>query len=163
MALASIKAGAITIIVYGVKHASYREDQQRIVTVTSFKKSCLAAIVNVIYKTVRTKHEPITTIHDVTKTQTIEHHSAKVSRCAQLALNSLIPTTPRSVKALTLINTERSEKLHDDKVRLQLLSAFLTDCIFEVGQLTTAGEVKSLTFLFFMSSTISLPNIQWVG
>jgi glyceraldehyde 3-phosphate dehydrogenase len=52
------------------------------------------------------RHGSITTIHDVTNTQTIVDRPAKDLRRARSALNSLIPTTTGSATAITLIYPE---------------------------------------------------------
>ena len=52
------------------------------------------------------KHGSMTTIHDVTNTQTIVDRPAKDMRRARSALNSLIPTTTGSATAITQIFPE---------------------------------------------------------
>ena len=86
----------------------------------------------------------ITTIHDVTNTQTIVDRPAKDLRRARSALNSLIPTTTGSASAITLIYPELTGKLNGHAVRVPLLNASLTDCVFELERETTAEEVNAL-------------------
>ncbi len=75
----------------------------------------------------------ITTIHDVTNTQTLVDLAHKDLRRARSALMSLIPTTTGSATAIGLIYPELKGKLNGMAVRVPLLNASLTDCVFEVA------------------------------
>lgn len=90
------------------------------------------------------RHGSITTIHDVTNTQTIVDRPAKDMRRARSALMNLIPTTTGSATAITLIYPELKGRLNGHAVRVPLLNASLTDCVFEVERETTAEEVNAL-------------------
>ncbi|MEO0820671.1 MAG: glyceraldehyde-3-phosphate dehydrogenase, partial [Pseudomonadota bacterium] len=85
-----------------------------------------------------------TTIHDVTNTQTMVDRPAKDLRRARSALNSLIPTTTGSATAITLIYPELKGRLNGHAVRVPLLNASLTDCVFEMTRPTTVEEVNGL-------------------
>ena len=80
----------------------------------------------------------------MTNTQTIVDRPAKDLRRARSALNSLIPTTTGSATAITLIYPELTGRLNGHAVRVPLLNASLTDCVFEVERATTAEEVNAL-------------------
>jgi glyceraldehyde 3-phosphate dehydrogenase len=141
---APVKDGDAANIVYGVNHDSYEPDRHRIVTAASCTTNCLAPVVKVIHETLKIRHGSITTIHDVTNTQTIVDRPAKDLRRARSALNSLIPTTTGSATAITLIYPELTGRLNGHAVRVPLLNASLTDCVFEVERATTAEEVNAL-------------------
>ena len=141
---APVKDGDAANIVYGVNHDTYEPDRHRIVTAASCTTNCLAPVVKVIHENLRIKHGSITTIHNVTNTQTIVDRPAKDLRRARSALNSLIPTTTGSATAITLIYPELSGRLNGHAVRVPLLNASLTDCVFEVERETTAEEVNAL-------------------
>tara|TARA_R110002073_G_scaffold15831_1_gene61729 strand:- start:65 stop:1063 length:999 start_codon:yes stop_codon:yes gene_type:complete len=141
---APVKDGEAANIVYGVNHDVYDPDHHRIVTAASCTTNCLAPVVKVIHENLRIKHGSITTIHDVTNTQTIVDRPAKDLRRARSALNSLIPTTTGSATAITLIYPELTGRLNGHAVRVPLLNASLTDCVFEVERDTTAQEVNAL-------------------
>jgi glyceraldehyde 3-phosphate dehydrogenase len=141
---APVKDGDAANIVYGVNHDIYKPDRHRIVTAASCTTNCLAPVVKVIHENLTIKHGSITTIHNVTNTQTIVDRPAKDLRRARSALNSLIPTTTGSATAITLIYPELSGRLNGHAVRVPLLNASLTDCVFEVEQETTAEEVNAL-------------------
>ena len=57
---------------------------------------------------------------------------------------SLIPTTTGSATAIGLIFPELQGKLDGLAVRVPLLNASLTDCVFEVARPTTVEEVNGL-------------------
>jgi len=141
---APVKDGDAANIVYGVNHDIYEPGRHRIVTAASCTTNCLAPVVKVIHENLRIKHGSITTIHNVTNTQTIVDRPAKDLRRARSALNSLIPTTTGSATAITLIYPELTGRLNGHAVRVPLLNASLTDCVFEVEQETTAEEVNAL-------------------
>jgi glyceraldehyde 3-phosphate dehydrogenase len=69
---------------------------------------------------------------------------AKDLRRARSALNSLIPTTTGSATAITMIYPELNGRLNGHAVRVALLNASLTDCVFEVERETTVEEVNAL-------------------
>ncbi|WP_299616547.1 ArsJ-associated glyceraldehyde-3-phosphate dehydrogenase [uncultured Tateyamaria sp.] len=141
---APVKDGDAANIVYGVNHDIYDAGSHRIVTAASCTTNCLAPVVKVIHENLGIKHGSITTIHDVTNTQTIVDRPAKDLRRARSALNSLIPTTTGSATAITLIYPELTGRLNGHAVRVPLLNASLTDCVFEVERETTAEEVNAL-------------------
>lgn len=141
---APVKDGDAANIVYGVNHDIYEADRHRIVTAASCTTNCLAPVVKVIHENLTIKHGSITTIHDVTNTQTIVDRPAKDLRRARSALNSLIPTTTGSATAITLIYPELTGRLNGHAVRVPLLNASLTDCVFEVSRETSAEEVNAL-------------------
>lgn len=141
---APVKDGDAANIVYGVNHDIYNADKHRIVTAASCTTNCLAPVVKVVHENLGIKHGSITTIHDVTNTQTIVDRPAKDLRRARSALNSLIPTTTGSATAITLIYPELTGRLNGHAVRVPLLNASLTDCVFEVERETSAEEVNAL-------------------
>lgn len=141
---APVKDGDVANIVYGVNHDIYDASKHSIVTAASCTTNCLAPVVKVIHDGLGIKHGSITTIHDVTNTQTIVDRPAKDMRRARSALNALIPTTTGSATAITLIYPELTGKLNGHAVRVPVLNASLTDCVFEVERATTVEEVNAL-------------------
>ena len=141
---APVKDGDVANVVFGVNQDIYEPDRHRIVTAASCTTNCLAPVVKIIHEALGIKHGSITTIHDVTNTQTIVDRPAKDLRRARSALNSLIPTTTGSATAITLIYPELSGRLNGHAVRVPLLNASLTDCVFEVEQPTTVNAVNAL-------------------
>ncbi|MEI4260659.1 ArsJ-associated glyceraldehyde-3-phosphate dehydrogenase [Roseovarius sp. D0-M9] len=141
---APVKDGGAANIVYGVNDGIYDAGTHRIVTAASCTTNCLAPVVKVVHEAIGIKHGSITTIHDVTNTQTIVDRPAKDLRRARSALNSMIPTTTGSATAITLIYPELKGRINGHAVRVPLLNASLTDCVFEMERATTAEEVNAL-------------------
>ena len=140
---APVKDGGALNLVYGVNHHLY-DGAQRLVTAASCTTNCLAPVVKVIHESLGIRHGSITTIHDVTNTQTIVDRPARDMRRARSALLNLIPTSTGSATAITLIYPELKGRLNGHAVRVPLLNASLTDCVFEVERPTTAAEVNAL-------------------
>jgi glyceraldehyde 3-phosphate dehydrogenase len=140
---APVKDGGALNLVYGVNHQLY-DGSQTLITAASCTTNCLAPVVKVIHEALGIRHGSITTIHDVTNTQTIVDRPAKDMRRARSALMNLIPTTTGSASAITLIYPELEGRLNGHAVRVPLLNASLTDCVFEVARSTTAAEVNAL-------------------
>jgi glyceraldehyde 3-phosphate dehydrogenase len=140
---APVKDGGALNLVYGVNHQLY-DGSQTLITAASCTTNCLAPVVKVIHEALGIRHGSITTIHDVTNTQTIVDRPAKDMRRARSALMNLIPTTTGSATAITLIYPELKGRLNGHAVRVPLLNASLTDCVFEVERPTTADEVNAL-------------------
>ena len=141
---APVKDGGALNIVYGVNHALFDPARHRIVTAASCTTNCLAPVVKVIHEGLGIRHGSITTIHDVTNTQTMVDRPAKDARRARSALNSLIPTTTGSATAIGLIYPELQGRLNGHAVRVPLLNASLTDAVFEVERATTVAEVNAM-------------------
>ena len=131
-------------LVYGVNHHLYEPDRHHLVTAASCTTNCLAPVVKVLHEEIGIEHGSITTIHDVTNTQTMVDRPAKDLRRARSALNSLIPTTTGSATAITLIYPELKGRLNGHAVRVPLLNASLTDCVFEMTRPTGVEEVNGL-------------------
>ena len=138
-----VKDGGALNLVYGVNHHLY-DGSQTLVTAASCTTNCLAPVVRVIHEALGIRHGSITTIHDVTNTQTLVDRPAKDMRRARSALLNLIPTTTGSATAITLIYPELKGRLNGHAVRVPLLNASLTDCVFEVERATMTEQVNAL-------------------
>jgi glyceraldehyde 3-phosphate dehydrogenase len=140
---APVKEGGALNLVYGVNHHLY-DGSQNLITAASCTTNCLAPVVKVIHEAIGIRHGSITTIHDVTNTQTIVDRPAKDMRRARSALLNLIPTTTGSATAITLIYPELKGRLNGHAVRVPLLNASITDCVLEVERKTSVEEVNAL-------------------
>src|SRR5579863_2011067 len=141
---APVKTKGALNIVMGVNDYLYHPDEHHIVTAASCTTNCLAPVVKVIHEGIGIRHGVITTIHDVTNTQVIVDLPHKDLRRARSALMSLIPTTTGSATAIGLIYPELLGKLNGVAIRVPLLNASLTDCVFEVERKTDIAEVNGL-------------------
>jgi len=144
VASAPIKQAPALNLVYGINHHLYDPASHHLVTAASCTTNCLAPVVKVLHEEIGIEHGSITTIHNVTNTQTIVDKPSKDPRRARSALNNLIPTTTGSATAITLIYPELKGRLNGHAVRVPLLNASLTDCVFEMKRTTTVEEVNCL-------------------
>ncbi|KFZ30151.1 glyceraldehyde-3-phosphate dehydrogenase [Pseudidiomarina salinarum] len=140
---APVKESGVPNIVLGVNESDFDPAQHQIVTAASCTTNCLAPVVKVINEKLGIKHGSMTTIHDVTNTQTILDAAHKDLRRARACGMSLIPTTTGSATAITAIFPELKGRLNGHAVRVPLANASLTDCVFEVKRETTVEEVNS--------------------
>lgn len=141
---APIKEDGVLNVVMGVNQHLYDKAQHAIITAASCTTNCLAPIVKVIHENLGIVHGSITTIHDLTNTQTILDAPHKDLRRARACGISLIPTTTGSATAITQIFPELKGKLNGHAIRVPLANASITDCVFEVARATTAAEVNQL-------------------
>ncbi|NEQ73613.1 MAG: ArsJ-associated glyceraldehyde-3-phosphate dehydrogenase [Okeania sp. SIO2C9] len=140
---APVKEEALNVVM-GVNDNLYEPEKHHLLTAASCTTNCLAPVVKVIHEGLGIKHGVITTIHDNTNTQVIVDAPHKDLRRARATSLSLIPTTTGSATAITLIYPELKGKLNGLAVRVPLLNASLTDCVFEVVRPTTVAEINSL-------------------
>lgn len=137
------EAGALNVVM-GVNHQLFDPVQHRIVTAASCTTNCLAPVVKVIHENLGIRHGSITTIHDLTNTQSILDTPHKDLRRARASGLSLIPTTTGSATAIAEIFPELRGRLNGHAIRVPLANASLTDCVFEVEQPTTVEAVNAL-------------------
>lgn len=137
-------AGAEALnIVYGINHQLYEPARHRLITAASCTTNCLAPIVKVIQENFGIKHGSITTLHDVTNTQVVVDGFKSDLRRARSCIQSLIPTSTGSAKAIGLIFPELQGKLNGHAVRVPLLNGSLTDAVFELNQSVSVEEVNA--------------------
>ncbi|WP_281212686.1 ArsJ-associated glyceraldehyde-3-phosphate dehydrogenase [Shewanella insulae] len=141
---APVKEEGVLNIVMGVNHQLYDKDKYPIVTAASCTTNCLAPVVKVLHEQIGIKHGSMTTIHDITNTQTILDAPHKDLRRARACGQSLIPTTTGSATAITHIFPELKGKLNGHAVRVPLANASITDCVFEMQRPVTEQEVNAL-------------------
>ncbi len=141
---APVKEKGALNVVMDVNQHLFDPSQHRIVTAASCTTNCLAPVVKVIHENLGIRHGSITTIHDLTNTQSILDTPHRDLRRARASGMSLIPTTTGSATAIAEIFPELRGKLNGHAVRVPLANASLTDCVFEVERETTAEEVNAL-------------------
>jgi glyceraldehyde 3-phosphate dehydrogenase len=136
-------AGAEALnVVYGVNHHRYDPNQHRLITAASCTTNCLAPVVKVVHESFGIRHGSITTLHAATNTQVLVDAFKSDLRRARSCLQSLIPTTTGSARAIGLIFPELEGKLNGHAVRVPLLNASLTDAVFELQRRVTVEEVN---------------------
>ena len=134
--------GALNIV-YGINDDEYDPQKNHLLTAASCTTNCLAPVVRVMHEKVGIEHGCMTTMHNITNTQTIVDKGHKDLRRARACGQSLIPTTTGSAKAITKIFPELTDKLNGHAVRVPLLNASLTDFVFEASRPVTAKEINS--------------------
>ncbi len=140
---APVKDGTLNIVM-GVNDHLYDPAQHRIVTAASCTTNCLAPIVDVIHRGISIRHGSITTVHDITNTQSVLDEYHKDPRRARACGLSLIPTSTGSATAIAEIFPELRGRLNGIAVRVPITNASLTDCVFEVERPVTVDEVNAL-------------------
>ena len=141
---APVKEEGVLNIVVGVNENLYDKTIYPIVTAASCTTNCLAPVVKVLHEKIGIKHGSMTTIHDITNTQTILDAPHADLRRARACGMSLIPTTTGSATAITHIFPELQGKLNGHAIRVPLANASITDCVFEVSRETSVTEVNAL-------------------
>jgi len=141
---APVKEPGALNLVMGVNDDRFDPALHRIVTAASCTTNCLAPLVKVIHEGLGIRHGVITTIHDLTNTQTILDAPHKDLRRARACGMSLIPTSTGSATAIAEIFPELRGRLNGHAVRVPLANASLTDCVFEVERATSREEVNAL-------------------
>ena len=141
---APVKDDRALNVVMGVNDDRYDPARHDVVTAASCTTNCLAPVVKVLHEGMGIERGLITTLHDLTNTQTIVDAPHKDLRRARAAGVSLIPTTTGSATAIGLIFPELEGRLNGLAVRVPLLNASLTDCVFDLARSTTAEEVNAL-------------------
>ncbi len=134
--------GALNVV-YGINDNQYDPTEHHLLTAASCTTNCLAPVVKVMHEKIGILHGCMTTIHDITNTQTIVDKGHKDLRRARACGQSLIPTSTGSAKAITKIFPELSGKLNGHAVRIPLLNASLTDFVFEAAHAVTAEEINA--------------------
>lgn len=141
---APVKDGSVLNVVMGVNDQLYDRASHPIVTAASCTTNCLAPVVKVVQEAIGIRHGQITTIHDPTNTNIVVDAPHKDLRRARSAMLSLQPTTTGSATAIGLIFPELVGKLNGHAVRVPVLNASLTDCVFELDRTVTEDEINGL-------------------
>ena len=141
---APVKDPAALNVVVGVNDDRYDPAEHRLLTAASCTTNCLAPVVKVVHEAIGIRHGQITTIHDPTNTNVVVDAPHKDLRRARSAMLSLQPTTTGSATAIALIYPELKGRLNGHAVRVPVLNASLTDCVFELERPTSADEVNAL-------------------
>lgn len=141
---APVKEDGVLNVVMGVNDHLYDQQRHKIVTAASCTTNCLAPVVKVIHESLGIKHGSMTTIHDITNTQTILDAAHKDLRRARACGMSLIPTTTGSATAITHIFPELKGRLNGHAIRVPLANASIVDCVFELERASSIEEVNAL-------------------
>jgi glyceraldehyde 3-phosphate dehydrogenase len=141
---APVKDPAALNVVVGVNDDRYDPAEHRLLTAASCTTNCLAPVVKVVHEAIGIRHGQITTIHNPTNTNVVVDAPHRDLRRARSAMLSLQPTTTGSATAIALIYPELKGRLNGHAVRVPVLNASLTDCVFELQRPTSESEVNEL-------------------
>ena len=141
---APINDDDIVNIAYGVNHNIYKPEIHNIITAASCTTNCIAPVIKVLHDKIGISHGSITTIHNLTNSQTLVDIPHKDLRRGRSAINNLIPTTTGSAKAISLIYPELKGRLNGHAIRVPILNSSLTDCVFEMKSSTNKDQINNL-------------------
>jgi len=142
---APVKEEGAVNIVLGCNHDLIGDN--RLVTNASCTTNCIAPVIKVMKEKLGIVHGCITTIHNVTGTQTlVDMPNTKKSdlRRARSGMLNLAPTSTGSATAVIEILPELKGKLNGLAIRVPLLNASITDVVLEVERETSVEEVNGL-------------------
>ena len=141
---APVKDPAALNVVVSVNDDRYDPSEHRLLTAASCTTNCLAPVVKIVHEAIGIRHGQITTIHNPTNTNVVVDAPHKDLRRARSAMLSLQPTTTGSATAIALIYPELKGRLNGHAVRVPVLNASLTDCVFELERATSEDEINEL-------------------
>ncbi|KTG17776.1 MULTISPECIES: ArsJ-associated glyceraldehyde-3-phosphate dehydrogenase [unclassified Guyparkeria] len=141
---APVKHESVLNIVMGVNDDRFDPLQHHIVTAASCTTNCLAPVVKALHEGLGIRRGTMTTMHDLTNTQSVVDRGDRDWRRARAASKSLAPTTTGSAKAIGSIFPELDGRLNGLAVRVPLLNASLTDFVFTPERPTTTSEVNEI-------------------
>lgn len=139
---APVKDGPLNIVM-GVNDHLYQSDMHHLVTAASCTTNCIAPVIKVIHEEFGIRHGAITTIHDITNSQSVLDQYQRDLRRSRASATSLIPTTTGSATAIAEIFPELKGKLSGVAVRVPVANASITDCGFEVETATSVDNVNA--------------------
>lgn len=139
---APVKDGPLNIVM-GVNDHLYQSDTHHLVTAASCTTNCIAPVIKVIHEEFGIRHGAITTIHDITNSQSVLDQYQRDLRRSRASATSLIPTTTGSATAIAEIFPELKGKLSGVAVRVPVANASITDCGFEVETATSVDNVNA--------------------
>ncbi len=140
---APMKEG-IKNIVMGINDHIFTPGQDPIITAASCTTNAMAPIIKVLQENIGIRHGMLTTLHDRTNTQKVVDHGHSDLRRARACVESLIPTTTGSAKAIGTIFPALNGRLNGHAVRVPLMNASLVDLVLEMERPVTAEEVNNL-------------------
>ena len=143
-------------IAYGINHHLYNGQENHLVTAASCTTNCLAPVIKVLLDNFGIEQGAMTTIHDITNTQSIIDSAHKDLRRARSSAESLIPTTSGSTTAIMKIFPQLEGKLNGLAVRVPTVNASIVDLVVTTSRPVNVEEVNDA---FEIASKGELKNI----
>jgi len=116
-------------IVMGINNDLYDPDRHSIISNASCTTNCLAPVIKVLDKHFGVEYGQMTTIHAVTRTQTMVDASNSRVRRGRSAINSMIPTSTGASEAIGKIFTHLDGKIKGISVRVPFATVSLVDLV----------------------------------
>jgi len=143
---APVKEPSVLNVVVGCNDHKL-EDKHVICTAASCTTNCIAPIIKVIHEQLTIEKGMITTVHNITGTQSlVDMVNEKKSdlRRARSGMLNLAPTSTGSATAVAEVFPELKGKLNGHAIRVPMLNSSITDMVFVVGRDTTKEEVNAM-------------------
>ena len=143
---APVKEPSVLNVVVGVNDDKLN-DSHVICTAASCTTNCIAPIIKVIHEQLTIEKGMITTVHNITGTQSLVdmvNEKKKDLRRARSGMLNLAPTSTGSATAVAEVFPELKGKLNGHAIRVPMLNSSITDMVFCVGRETTAAEVNEM-------------------
>ena len=139
---APVKTGALNVVM-GVNDHLYDPSTHHLVTAASCTTNCLAPVVKVVHETIGIRHGVITTIHDVTNTQSVVDAPHKDLRRARAAPSNIIPTTTGAARSVGKVLPRLKGKLDGLALRVPVPTGSLVDFVVRLRERPSALEVNA--------------------
>jgi len=143
---APVKEPSVLNVVVGVNDDKL-DDSHVICTAASCTTNCIAPIIKVIHDQLTIEKGMITTVHNITGTQSLVdmvNEKKKDLRRARSGMLNLAPTSTGSATAVAEVFPELKGKLNGHAIRVPMLNSSITDMVFVVGRDTSAAEVNEM-------------------
>ncbi|KKU29177.1 MAG: Glyceraldehyde-3-phosphate dehydrogenase, type I [Candidatus Amesbacteria bacterium GW2011_GWA2_47_11b] len=135
--------GEDACIVMGINHDKYAGDKQHIISNASCTTNCLAVVVKVLHEKFGIKCAHMTTIHAVTRSQNVvDGSSDKDLRKGRSLLDSFIPTSTGSDKAIGLIFPDLQGKISATAIRVPFSTVSMIDLVAQLKEKVTPELVN---------------------
>jgi len=129
-------------VVMGVNGHAYNTKEHHMRSNASCTTNCLAPLVKVLDENFGLGYGQMTTIHAVTRTQTMVDASSSRVRRGRSALNSMIPTSTSASEAIGKIFPHLDGKIKGLSVRVPFTTVSLVDLVVSLKTKTSAEEIN---------------------
>jgi len=143
---APVKEASVLNVVVGCNDQKLNESHV-ICTAASCTTNCIAPIIKVIHEQLVIEKGMITTVHNITGTQSlVDMVNEKKSdlRRARSGMLNLAPTSTGSATAVAEVFPELKGKLNGHAILVPMLNSSITDMVFIVGRNTSVEEVNAM-------------------
>merc|ERR1712070_1045555 len=143
---APVKEPSVLNVVVGVN--DHKLDESHVIcTAASCTTNCIAPIIKVIHEQLGIETGMITTVHNITGTQSLVdmvNTKKKDLRRARSGMLNLAPTSTGSATAVAEVFPELKGKLNGHAIRVPMLNSSITDMVFVMKKDVTVEEVNNM-------------------